>query len=285
MQYAFQALEPEYVAQIAHARIRPECEHLLEISCDRLLHDKPVYQLIFEGTGVPVAALMALAEREMSGNLHCYLGNGQRLTRRTTIVPIGRGPFPDTEDGFVAGALDALHLDGLDQVAKAPGGWSLPRFAYESEAWNGWGNRLHHIPSSYVFGGTTVQKPGKFIRDHAFSSTTMDPQLGTIAIVEKLFELDPSLKFGDPIAKVDDTTPIVPVAHPVIGDTNIQWVQTSLNKLRVAGMPLAVDGNCGRGTRAAVRIFQRAHHLVVDGLPGPKTAVAIGVALSEAGIQ
>jgi lysozyme family protein len=45
---------------------------------------------------------MALAEREMSGNLHCYLGNGQRLTKRTTIVPLNRGPFP-------ASAKAALH--------------------------------------------------------------------------------------------------------------------------------------------------------------------------------
>jgi lysozyme family protein len=285
MQYTYETLRAEYTGQIARAHIRPECDHLLAISCERLLHDKPVYQRIFEATGVPTAGLMALAEREMSGNLHCYLGNGQRLTRRTTIVPINRGPFPDTEEGFIAGALDALHLDGLDQVAKMPGGWTLPRFAYESEAWNGFGCRLHGIPSSYVFGGTTVQKPGKFLRDHVFSSTTMDPQLGTIAIVEKLFGLDPSLKFANLVAKVDDTTPIVPAAHPVIGDSNIEWVQASLNKLRIPGAPLAVDGNCGRGTRAAVRAFQQTHHLVVDGLPGPKTVAAIGDALAEAGLQ
>jgi lysozyme family protein len=286
VQYAYEALEAEYSAQIARAHIRPECDHLLEISCDRLLHDKPVYQRLFEATGVPAAGLMALAEREMSGNLHCYLGNGQRLAKRTTIVPINRGPFPDTEEGFIAGALDALHLDGLDQVARTPGGWTLPRFAYESEHWNGWGYRAPRIriPSPYPFGGTTVQQPGKFIRDHVYSPTLMDPQLGTIAIVEKLFELDPSLKFGDPIAKVDDTTPIVQALHPVIGEGNIGWVQTSLNKLHIAGTSLAVDGNCGRGTRAAVRAFQLTHRLVVDGLPGPKTVGAISEALAIAGL-
>jgi lysozyme family protein len=284
VQHAYEALKDEYTAQIARARIRPECQHALEVTGERLLHDKAVYQRIFEATGVPVAALMALAEREMSGNLHCYLGNGQRLTKRTTIVPIGRGPFADTIDAFVAGALDALHLDGLDQVARMPGGWTLPRFAYESELWNGFGYRKRGIPSPYPFGGTTVQKPGKFIRDHAFSSTMMDPQLGTIAIVEMLFELDPSLKFGDSIAKVDDATPIIPAAHPVIGESNIEWVQTSLNKLRIPGTPLAVDGNCGRGTRAAVRAFQQTHHLVADGLPGPKTVAAITNALAEAGL-
>jgi lysozyme family protein len=286
VQYAFEALEDEYAEQISRAHIRPECDHLLAITCERLLHDKPVYQRIFEATGVPAAGLMALAEREMGGNLNCYLGNGQRLTKRTTIVPINRGPFPDTEEGFIAGALDALHLDGLDQVARMPGGWTLPRFAYESEKWNGWGYRAPRIriPSPYPFGGTTVQKPGKFIRDHVYSPTLMDPQLGTIAIVEKLFELDPSLKFGGSIVKVDDATPIVPAPHPVIGDSNIGWVQISLNKLRITGTPLAVDGNCGRGTCAAVRAFQETHRLVVDGLPGPKTVGALTDALAAAGL-
>jgi hypothetical protein len=44
-------------------------------------------------------------------------------------------------------------------------------------------------------------------------------------------------------------------------------VQTSLNKLRIAGTPLAFDGNRGRGKRAAVRAFQQS----VDSLPRPKT--------------
>ena len=284
MQHPYETLKDEYCAQIARAHIRPECEHALGVTCERLLHDKLVYERVSEASGVPAAGLMALAEREMSGNLHCYLGNGQRLTKRTTIVPVNRGPFPDTIDGFIAGATDALHLDGLDQVAQTAEGWSLPRFAYESELWNGFGYRLRRIPSPYLFGGTTVQRPGKFIRDRAFSSTTMDPQLGTIAIVERLFELDPSLKFGDQIAKVDDATPVVPAPHPVIGDSNIGWVQTSLNKLCISGAPLAVDGNCGRGTRAAVRAFQQTHRLIVDGLPGPKTVGAIADALAAAGL-
>ena len=281
MQHPYDALKGEYVALIARARIRPECERVLQVTCERLLHDKPVYRQVFEATGVPIAALMALAEREMSGNLHCYLGNGQPLNRRTTIVPKGRGPFPS----FVAGALDALHLDGLDQVAGLPEGWTLPRFAYESETWNGWGYRSHGIPSPYIFGGTTAQRPGKYIRDGVYSSTLMDPQLGTLAIVEKLFELDPSLAFDTPVTKTTDAAAVTPAPHPVIGTGNIEWVQASLNKLQVAGTPLTVDGNCGRATRAAVQAFQQTHHLIIDGLPGPKTGAAIGEALSGAGLQ
>lgn len=276
---AFQTLEPEYAALIAAARIRPECEHVLEITGQRLLHDKATYAEVSAKTAVPIAVLMALSEREMSGNLHCYLGNGQRLTMRTTIVPAGRGPFPD----FVAGALDALHLDHIDQVASTIG-WSMASAAYESEEWNGEGYRHMGIPSPYVFGGTTVQKPGKYIRDHDFDRSVMDPQLGTIAIIEKLIELDPSLAFADAIAKVDAPSIVPVMPHPVIGNTNVNWVQTSLNKLRIRGTPLAVDGNCGRGTRAAVSDFQATHHLVADGMPGPMTVRALTDALAEAGL-
>jgi lysozyme family protein len=277
MQHPYEALKGEYAQLIAAAHIRPECEHVLQKTAERLLHDKPVYQRIFDATGVPVAVLMALSEREMSGNLHCYLGNGQRLTMRTTIVPKNRGPFPDTIDGFVAGALDALHLDGLDQVARTTEGWSMPRFGYESEDWNGFGYRLHGIPTPYFVGGTTVQKPGKFVRDHVYSTTKpdgtplMDPQLGTLAIVEELFKIDPSLIFAPGIAKVDDAPSIVPMPAPVGvgGGVDVKTLQAYLG--------IRVDGIYGRGTKEAVRVYQRNHGLAVDGLAGPQTLESLGL--------
>lgn len=275
MQHPFEALKPELTQQIARAHIRTECAHVLDVTGHRLLHDKAIYQRIFEATGVPVAGLMALSEREMTGNLHCYLGNGQRLTMRTTIVPKNRGPFPDTPDGFVKGALDALHLDGLDQVARSGEGWTAERFAFESELWNGFGYRSHGIPSPYVFGGTTVQRPGKFVADHVYSNTLMDPQLGTVAIVEKLFELDPSLKFADFGAKVDaGAAPIVPQPAPagVGGGVDVKTLQAHLG--------IRVDGIYGRGTKEAVRVYQAAHGLTVDGLAGPQTLKSLGLAQS-----
>lgn len=268
----YEALKDDYVRLIGAAHIRPECEHMLSVTCARLLHDKAVYQRISEQTGVPVAVLMALAEREMSGSLHCYFGNGQRLTMRTTIVPKNRGPFPDNIEGFIRGALDALHLDGLDQIAKTSEGWSMPRFGYESELWNGFGYRGHGIPTPYLVGGMSVQKCGKYTFDGHYDSHVMDPQLGTLAIVEELFKLDPSLVFADAVQKVDpsDAPSIVPTPHPVVGDTDIEWVQKALNALHVGG-GLQVDGNLGRGTRGAVRLYEQSRHLQVDrGYPGPQ---------------
>lgn len=282
----YEALKDDYVRLIQAATIRPECEHVLSVTANRLLRDKAVYQRISDATGVPVAALMALAEREMSGNLHCYLGNGQRLTMRTTIVPKGRGPFPDSADGFYQGALDALHLDGLDRIASTEEGWSMPRFAYESELWNGFGYRAHGIPSPYVFGATRVQKPGKYVRDGVYDSSVMDPQLGTLAIVEELFKLDPSLIFAPTIAKIDtaDAPSIVPAPHPIVGDIDIEWVQKALNALKV-GDALQVDGNLGPGTRAVVRSYEQTRHLAIDrGYPGPQVVACLRNELAQKGI-
>jgi lysozyme family protein len=288
MALTFEKLEANYVALTSAAVIEPSREHSLALACESLIKDKAIYQRVEQLTHVPAAALMALAEREMTGNLHCYLGNGQRLTMRTTIVPLNRGPWTDTPDGFVDGCLDALHLDGLDQVYKDVGGWSLARFCYESEAWNGWGYRARGIPSPYVFGATTVQRPGKFIRDHVFSSTTIDPQLGTLALVEEIVKQDPSLAFADGIAKQSQgavSAPIVIPPHPEMVNVNAEWVQSSLNKLRVPGTPLLVDGNIGRGTMGVIRTFEQKNRLLVDrGIPGPQVVARLKQSLAENGM-
>lgn len=282
----FEQLAPEYERLAAFAMIVPARERELAIVCEHLRNDKELFEEVYSKTSVPTAVLMALAEREMSGNTHCYLGNGQPLNRRTTIVPLNRGPWLEAyPQNFVAGCIDSLHLDGLDKYAQKYGGWSLALLGYASEDWNGWGYRARGIPSPYFVGATTVQKSGKFIRDHVYSATTMDPQLGTLAIVEELVKQDPSLAFYDLAPKIPAPS-IVPaiVPHPIMASVNPEWVQRSLNRLKVAGTPLLVDGNVGRGTRAAVRAFQQRHRLYVDGIPGPQVVAALKQALAEEGM-
>ena len=287
MQPTFQSMESNYVELNAHASIVPSRERELSIACEGLIRNKAIYVRLGLESDVPPAALMALSSREMNGDIHCYLGNGQRLTMRTTIVPKNRGPFPDTHDGFVAGGMDALRLDGWTEITKQYGKWTLPLFAYFTEEWNGWGYRYRRIPSPYVYGATTVQRPGKFVRDGVFDSSVMDPQLGTLAIVEELVKQDPSLKFYDDDVPKIETPSIIPpvVPHPVMASVDPYWIQRSLNKLRSPGTPLRVDGDVGRGTRLAVREFEQRHRLMVDrGIPGPQVVAALKQALAEAGM-
>lgn len=55
---------------------------------------------------------------------------------------------------------------------------------------------------------------------------------------------------------------------------NLAWVQATLNRLGTLP-PLATDGNLGPATHKAVRAFQAAHGLTVDGVPGPATLAVL----------
>jgi lysozyme family protein len=276
MQHPFTQLEPHYAAQIAAMAINPNRIRELDEACDTLLEQRAAYQALSNATshGTPVAFLMAIAYREMSGNTHCFLGNGQSLSRRTTIVPKGLGPWLQPyPQNFVAGGLMALHIDGVDAVVMN----GLPIAAYESEALNGFGYMNRGLPSPYVFGGTNIQKPGKYVADGEFDSSEMDSQLGTLAIMERLFQRDASLKFGDTIVKTPNVEPPAVPATPLGlgGGINVFILQQKLNALHVNGTPLQVDGNFGKATKRAVKSFQYTHHLTVDGLVGPQTIKAL----------
>ncbi len=53
---------------------------------------------------------------------------------------------------------------------------------------------------------------------------------------------------------------------------SVKWVQWELKK---SGYSLAVDGNFGKNTKAAVQAFQKKKGLVVDGIVGKKTRTAL----------
>jgi hypothetical protein len=62
------------------------------------------------------------------------------------------------------------------------------------------------------------------------------------------------------------------IRRPARGD-RVREIQKALNQ---AGFgPLDEDGIFGRGTETAVRVFQQAHSLGVDGMVGPKTLEAL----------
>lgn len=290
-QEVYEKLAPEYAKLNAAATVLPSRQHEVSEVAERLIHDKAVYLEVEHREGVPAAALMALSMREMNGNLHCYLGNGQALSMRTTIVPYDRGPFDQpSPENFYAGCHDALVLDGWVKVFADPANRTMTRICYQDEGFNGFGYRYRGIPSPYVYGATTVQRPGKFIRDRVFDPNEMDPQIGTLAIMLEIFRLDPSLDFtnGEHAAMASPDISVVlkmPIApHPIIGNTNVFQLQTGLNKLRVLGTPIDADGNYGRHTMRAVANFQIRHRLRPDGLAGPLTMAAIHQALAEAGL-
>ena len=178
---------PEYAKQWDRMTINKSRLNEFGHLAARLLANKTRYVSIEHTTTVPWWLTAVLHLRESDANFNTYLGNGQSLRRKTTIVPRGRGPF----DSFEAGAIDALKLDGLVNVKD----WRIEKALFWTESFNGAGYHVRGLPSPYVFGGTSIQRPGKFVRDGVFNSQVMDPQPGTAPILKTLAAMDHTITF------------------------------------------------------------------------------------------
>jgi lysozyme family protein len=179
---------PTYAKQWDGMTIKPARVAEFDRYARRLLAHKAEYHAIEDATGVPWWLVAVLHLRESDANFTTYLGNGQSLARKTTVVPIGRGPFKS----FFDGAVDALRIDGLSSIKD----WRLEKALYYCELFNGPGYHNRGLPAPYVWGGTSIQKPGKFVRDHVFSDRVMDPQPGCAPIIATIAKLDPSVTFA-----------------------------------------------------------------------------------------
>jgi lysozyme family protein len=176
---------PTYAAEWNSMTIKPEREAEFKDLAKFAVDHKSRYQAIETKTGVPWWLIAVLHRRESDANFNTYLGNGDRLDRPTHDVPRGRGPFASFEDG----AVDALHLDGLDQVKD----WRLEKALYYCEIFNGTGYNNRGLPSPYVWGGTNIQKPGKYVSDGVWNSRTWDSQPGCAPMIKAMMQLDPTI--------------------------------------------------------------------------------------------
>lgn len=184
---AFELIGPQYRQMFAAMEYKPGYERAAQKVAQRVYHDMPVYSAAAKACNVPAIFIMCANERESDGWLGAYLGNGQPWNRITTEVPPNRGPFKN----FIAGCVDAVHLEGLNLLNLSD--WTVSRLLYKLTSFNGWGYYYHSIPSPYIWAGSTIQKPGKYVRDGVLDLTVMDPQLGAALVYDQLVKLDPAL--------------------------------------------------------------------------------------------
>lgn len=137
--------------------------------------------------GVPWEFIAICHYRESNLDFTKNLCNGQALTKRTTIIPKGRGPY----DSFEESAVDALvTLKNYDRIRD----WDPGRMALEAEKFNGLGYRNKKGGNPYLWGGSQHYTRGKYVRDGVYSSTFVDPQMGVMPILKRVYDLDLSAK-------------------------------------------------------------------------------------------
>lgn len=178
---------PQYAREWNAMAIKPSREAEFEHEAKFAVDYKAIYSEIEGRTGVPWYMVAVLHRRESDANFGTYLGNGDPLHRVTVHVPRGRGPFAT----FADGAVDALKLDGLTNVQD----WRLEKVLYYCEIFNGTGYDLHGRPSPYIWGGTNIQKAGKYVADGEWRDSVWDTQPGCAPLLKKIAELDPTVKF------------------------------------------------------------------------------------------
>lgn len=160
----------------------------------RIISYEKRYRSIEARTGVPwyVVGLMHL--RESNFNFRTWLHNGDPMFNsrgeliRTVRVPAGYPRQLRLGMSFEDGAYDALvTVKGFDKVKL----WDIAQIAYVNESYNGFGYRhpARNIPSPYLWGGTNIQKRGKFIRDGVYDAGTWDTQLGVMAVLRRVFDI------------------------------------------------------------------------------------------------
>lgn len=275
MQHPFSVLKPEYEQLLARMQIMRNAE---VISAARRLvgfvnNDR--YKQVSAQTGIPEVFIATSFEREASSDFSRSPAQGDHWNQVSHNVPAGRGPFPN----WKAAAIDAYHIDHLDAVGKA--NWTWARACYEGELFNGFGYRSHGIHSPYLWAGSNNYSHGKFTSDHGYDPNQADKQLGIIPMMKAMVAMDSTLDLIGSAPEEIDVLPKPPLPAPE-GLHDARELQIALNSLG-ADPQLMVDGNIGRFTRTAVRVFQRAAGLDVDGYAGPKTWAALDAKLKLKG--
>lgn len=168
------------------------------------------YELIQRRTGVHWTFIACTHYRESNLDFSRQLAQGDPLSRVSTHVPKGRGPFSSFEDG----AYDALV--NCSPYAARNSLWSqsdvMPGMLTLLEMYNGLGYAKRGVPSPYIWSGTDQYVKGKYISDGQYSASTVDKQLGVAGILRILLEAQPALfgKEATPIAP----TPPKPLPEP-----------------------------------------------------------------------
>lgn len=270
-------LRAEYEHLYASATIRPERQAEVARVSRRLAASWSRYEQVAASLGCPAHLVALIHAMECGLDFGRHLHNGDPLTARTVHVPAGRPVSGQPPYSWEESATDALTMRHID----AWHDWSIPGLAYTLEGYNGWGYRLHHpdVKSPYLWSYTTAYTRGKYVADGSWSATAVSKQCGAMALLRGLADCGYSYD-AEPTATISsDPAPVESHPYPGtvlrLGSTgdDVRQIQERLTALGYA--PGAADGLFWRRTCDAVRAYQRARGLAVDGAVGPATWAAL----------
>lgn len=210
MAYPFESLEGEYTALWAQMAIDASRVDEFHALANKVLAGMATYRQVERITGVPAAVIGVIHLREGNCNFKTHLHNGDPLTARTIHVPAGRPPVGDPPFGWVDSAVDALTFQGLRNVPS----WPVARAAYVLESYNGFGYRNHGLRSPYLWGGTNLQQPGKYVADGVFNPSVRDTQPGAMAILKIVEDMVGSIPAPIPTPIPSPKSAPVPTPRP-----------------------------------------------------------------------
>jgi lysozyme family protein len=191
-----------------------------------VLKGKERYKGLEKSTGVPWYVIGIIHYRESDCNFNTHLHNGDSLGARTHHVPAGRpvrAPTNGVRYTFEESAIDALNFEGFTKIKL----WSIEQISYCFEQYNGWGYRMHGVPSAYLYADTNQYKSGKYVADGVWDGSVVDSQVGTIAILKYIVQKE-SIKIPEGIVPKTASVPSTgsPKADPA-RPTNNDMSKTS----------------------------------------------------------
>ena len=214
MAYRFETLAREYATLWDGMHITRDLAGI-DRQVARITAHKAAYLEVERATRVPWYVVGIIDMREGGGGARTHLHNGDSLAARTVQVPAGRPKAGGPPFTFVESACDAMRLEGFDAIDD----WSVERIAFTFERMNGFGYRQKRIdiPSPYLWGGTNIQQPGKYIRDRVFSATLVDPQMGAMPLLHRLAERCPEITLHSMYGATPDPADPTPASNVAAG--------------------------------------------------------------------
>ena len=158
----------------------------------KIFANKTRYQAVEAKTGVPWPVIAVIHVREADMNFNTQLAQGDPLSRVSTHVPRGQGPYTGPNAWENAAVRALKDTGGPSWKDWTPGGWTT-----FLEKYNGFGYSRMGRPSPYVWGGTNQYTSGKYVSDGKYDAGTVDSQPGCASLIGQLAVIDKTINPED----------------------------------------------------------------------------------------